>query len=65
MDYRSSIWSVLLWAGVIVSAVAALADPSAYGIPASWMPYIRLGGFIAAVVGGKLGISYLPKADPK
>ena len=60
MTYKSLIWSILLWAGVIVSALAALTDPQSYGIPLVLVPYIRLGAFLAAVVGGKLGISYLP-----
>lgn len=65
MDYRHWIWSALLWAGVIASALAAVTDPSSLGIPDAWMPYIRLAAFVSAVVGGKLGSSYLPKVEEK
>lgn len=59
MTYKSIVWSVLFWGGLIVTALATLTDPAAYGIPAVAVPYIRLLAFIASVVGGKLGMSYL------
>jgi len=65
VDYRHWIWSALFWVGVIASALAAVTTPSDYGIPAAWMPYVKLVAFIAAIVGGKLGISYLPKEGSK
>jgi hypothetical protein len=59
MTYKHWIWSILFWVGVVVYAVSTIEAPADYGIPATWMPYIKLAGFIAAAVGGKLGISYL------
>ena len=43
-------------------AAAAVADPATLGIPAAWMPYVRLVAFVAAVVGGKMGMSPAPLA---
>ena len=63
MDWRawfardSVLWQVCFYLGVIASAITALADPTSIGIPLAWMPYIRLIAFIAAVVGGKMGMS--------
>lgn len=46
---------------------ALVADPAAYGIPAAWMPFIRLVALIIGVTSGKLATSPLkgaPKAEP-
>lgn len=56
----SVLWPILMYVGLIVSALAMLTDPAYYGIPPWLMPYIRLGALIAAVVGGKNGNSALP-----
>ena len=57
----AAIWSVLFYVGIIASALSSLTDPTYYGIPASWMPYIRLIAFVSAIVGGKMGLSYADK----
>lgn len=59
----SWLWSALFYVGVVATALASLTDPAFYGIPAAWMPYIRLVALIAAIVGGKMGLSYAPKKD--
>lgn len=58
----SALWAVLFYVGLIATGLASVADPATYGIPAAWMPYIRLVAFISALVGGKMGLSY---ADSK
>jgi hypothetical protein len=63
LTYTHWIWSALFWIGLISSALAAVADPTTLGIPLTWMPYIRLLAFLSTVVGGKLGISWLPKQE--
>jgi len=57
----SKLWVVLFYVGIVATGLASIADPAAYGIPATWMPYIRLVALIAAIVGGKMGLSYAPK----
>lgn len=57
----SVLWTILFYVGVVATALASLIDPSFYGIPAAWMPYIRLIALVAAIVGGKMGLSYAPK----
>jgi hypothetical protein len=54
------LWQVLFCVGLLASALAAVTDPTLYGIPASWMPYVRLVAFVAAVIGGKFGMSPVP-----
>lgn len=56
----SVLWQVCFCAGLVASALAAVTDPALYGIPASWMPYIRLVAFVATVIGGKFGMSPVP-----
>lgn len=55
------VWDVLFYVGIVATALSAVTDPSVYGIPASWMPYVRLIAFVFAVVGGKMGLSFAPK----
>jgi hypothetical protein len=55
-------WQVCFYGGVVATAITALADPTTIGIPATWMPYIRLIAFVAAVIGGKNGMSFVPLA---
>ena len=68
MDWKSwfardgVLWQVFFYGGLIASALAVVTDPATLGIPAGWMPYIRLLAFIAAVVGGKNGMSPVPLA---
>lgn len=64
MTRDSIVWQILFYVGAVATALAALTDPTTYGIPPEWMPYIRLAALIAAIVGGKLGLSWLPKAAP-
>ena len=54
------LWQVFFYGGLIATALATVADPVTLGIPASWMPYVRLVAFIAAVIGGKAGMSPVP-----
>ena len=56
------VWQVAFYGGLIASALAVVTDPATLGIPAWWMPYIRLLAFIAAVLGGKNGMSPVPLA---
>ncbi|MBU1457053.1 MAG: hypothetical protein KKD01_20250 [Proteobacteria bacterium] len=51
------LWQVFFYGGLIATALATVADPVTLGIPASWMPYIRLVAFVAAVIRGKNGMS--------
>jgi hypothetical protein len=82
MDWRllfardSALWTILFYVGMIATGLASLTEPGAYGIPDSWMPYIRLIAFVSALVGGKMGLSYAsskreitegtqPRVDPR
>lgn len=56
----SFLWWACFWLGTIATALAVLTDPSWYGLPVSWMPYIRLVALVAAIVGGKMGMSPVP-----
>jgi hypothetical protein len=57
----SALWVVLFYVGAVASALVTLTDPTYYGIPATWMPYIRLVAFVSAIVGGKMGLSFTDK----
>ena len=63
MDWRhwfardSVLWTGFFYIGLIATGLTTVADPSTLGVPASWMPYVRLVAFIAAVLGGKMGMS--------
>lgn len=59
----SVLWVVLFYIGLVAMALSTLTNPAEYGIPLSWMPYIKLVAFIATVVGGKLGLSWLPASS--
>ena len=57
----SALWVALFYGGLIVTAISLLPTPADYGIPASVMPYLRLSALIAAIVGGKQGLSFSQK----
>ena len=57
----SVVWAVLFYVGLIAGGLSTLTDPTAYGIPLVWMPYIKLIALIAAIVGGKMGLSFAGK----
>ena len=57
----SILWTILFYVGLIATGLSVITDPATYGIPASVMPYIRLIALIAAIVGGKMGLSFAPK----
>lgn len=57
-----------LWLGMAAAVVIGLAtlgnELTQYGVPAAWLPYIRLLALILGIVSGKLATSPLPgKAD--
>jgi hypothetical protein len=54
----SALWVVLFYGGLVVTAISLLPNPQEYGIPAVVMPYARLLALIAAIVGGKNGLSF-------
>lgn len=58
-------WSLGILASVIIG-LAALGDTvTQYGIPASWLPYIRLAALVVGIVSGKMATSGLRgKNDP-
>lgn len=54
----SALWVVLFYGGLVMTAISLLPNPQDYGVPAVWMPYVRLLALIAAIVGGKNGLSF-------
>jgi hypothetical protein len=58
----SMLWQCFFYLGLIATALTSVADPAAMGIPLWLMPYVRLVAFLAAVVGGKMGLSPVPLA---
>lgn len=58
----SALWQCLFYVGVVATGLSTVADPTEFGIPAAAMPYIRLIALIAAIVGGKMGLSPVPLA---
>jgi hypothetical protein len=58
----SWLWQVLFYGGLLATTLSTLSDPTVYGIPVALMPYIRLVSLVATVIGGKLGLSPLPKS---
>ena len=60
MLHRDSwIWTLGMMASVVVG-LATMGDLSAYGIPASWEPYLRLAALVIGMISGKLATSPLP-----
>jgi hypothetical protein len=57
----SLLWSVMFYVGLVCTGLAMISDPATYGIPAAVMPYIRLIALVAAIVGGKMGLSFADK----
>ena len=53
-------WSIGIVAAVIVGLATLGTSITDYGIPASWLPLIRLGALIVGIVSGKLATSPLP-----
>ena len=62
MPTRDSVIWTLGMIGAVVIGLATLSDPTAYGIPATWLPYIRLMALIVGIASGKLATSPLPGA---
>jgi len=58
----SALWQCFFYLGLIATALTSVADPAAMGIPLWLMPYVRLVAFLAAVIGGKMGLSPVPLA---
>lgn len=56
----AALWKVLFYVGLIATGLSAVSDPASYGIPGAVMPYIRLTALVAAIVGGKMGLSPAP-----
>lgn len=48
--------------GAIVVGLATIGDPGQYGIPETWVPYLRLGALVVGIISGKLATSPLPGA---
>lgn len=57
----SALWVALFYIGLVATGLSVVAEPTTYGIPASWMPYIRLIALISAIIGGKMGLSFASK----
>ena len=60
----SKVW----WLGMLVPilvevANALVANPADFGIPAGWLPTIRLVALIVGLISGKLATSPLPGKD--
>jgi hypothetical protein len=64
LKYRDSIiWTFGVIAAVIIG-LATLDTTTAvqsFGIPATWLPYLRLAAFIIGIVSAQLGLSPLRK----
>lgn len=55
--------SALWWFGIVAAVIvgiATLGNTADYGIPDSWLPFIRLAALIIGIVSGKLATSPLP-----
>jgi len=55
--------SILWWFGIVgavILGLATLGNLADYGIPDSFLPYIRLAALIIGIVSGKLATSPLP-----
>lgn len=57
------LWNILTAVGAIALALAALTNPAEYGIPASWIPYLRLVSLLVTVVSAKFATSPLPHSE--
>ena len=57
----SALWVALFYVGLIATGLSVVTEPATYGIPAAWMPYIRLVALVSAIVGGKMGLSFAAK----
>ena len=59
--------SVVWWFGMIAAVIVGLAtlgdSVTDYGIPATWVPYVRLAALIVGIVSGKLATSPLKGAE--
>ncbi len=60
LNRDSLIWTAGAIGSVIVGLASLNGDLSAYGIPASALPYIRGAALIVGIVSGKLATSPLP-----
>lgn len=59
MTRDNPIWNILLAVGSVVGVLSVLTNPAEYGIPASFMPYLRLVSLIFVAIGGKNSTSKL------
>lgn len=59
--------SLVWWVGIIAAVVVGIGTlgttATEYGIPVSWLPYIRLAALVMGIVSGKLATSPLPHSE--
>lgn len=61
MTRDSVVWTLGMVVAVIMG-VATVGDPTAYGIPAAAVPYLRGVALILGIISGKMATSPLPKS---
>lgn len=55
--------SIVWWFGMfgaVIMGVATAGNLHDYGIPDSWLPYLRLAALVVGIISGKLATSPLP-----
>ena len=52
-------WTIATAASIIVGLAALGNTITEYGIPASWLPYLRLGALVVGLVSAKMSTSNL------